>query len=88
MQLFYTFLILGITVLLFMTNRIRADLVGVLSLLALVVTGVLEPGEALSGFSNSVVIMIAGLFVVGAGILRTGLAKRVGNLLLRWSGNI
>lgn len=87
MQLFYTFLILGITVLLFMTNRIRADLVSVLSLLALIVTGVLEPAEALSGFSNSVVIMIAGLFVVGAGILRTGLAKRVGNLLLRWSGN-
>ncbi|MEC1716076.1 SLC13 family permease [Schinkia azotoformans] len=87
MQLIITFLILGITIVLFMSNRIRADFVSLLALLALVLTGVLEPSEALAGFSNSVVIMIAGLFVVGAGILRTGLAQKAGNLLLHWSGN-
>ncbi len=87
MQLIITFLILGITIALFMSNRIRADFVSLLALLALVLTGVLEPAEALAGFSNSVVIMIAGLFVVGAGILRTGLAQKAGNLLLHWSGN-
>ncbi len=57
------------------------------ALLAFVITGVLEPTEALAGFSNSVVIMIAGLFVVGAGIVRTGLAQSAGNLLLKWSGD-
>lgn len=55
--------------------------------MAFVLTGILTPTEALAGFSNSVVIMIAGLFIVGAGILRTGLAKMAGNLLLRSSGN-
>ncbi|WP_375709150.1 SLC13 family permease, partial [Sporosarcina sp. NCCP-2222] len=87
MQLTLTFLILGTTVILFMTNRLRTDLVAVLALLAMVLTGILSPAEALTGFSNSVVIMIAGLFIIGAGILRTGLAQMAGSLLLRYSGD-
>lgn len=87
MQLTLTFIILGITVVLFMTNKIRADLVAILALLAFVLTEILTPAEALSGFSNSVVIMIAALFVIGAGILRTGLAQMAGTLLLRYSGD-
>lgn len=87
MQLTLTFTILGITIFLFMANRIRADLVAVMALLAFVMAGILTPIEALAGFSNSVVIMIAGLFVVGAGILRTGLAAMAGQLLVKWSGN-
>lgn len=70
-----------------MTNKIRADLVAIIALLAFVLTGILTPVEALSGFSNSVVIMIAALFVIGAGILRTGLAQMAGTLLLRYSGD-
>jgi len=76
-----------ITIILFTSSRIRADLVAILALLALVITGVLNPVEALAGFSNTVVIMIAGLFVVGAGLLRTGLAQRAGSLLLRFAGD-
>lgn len=87
MELTLTFIILGITVVLFMTNKIRADLVAILALLTFVLTGILTPVEALSGFSNSVVIMIAALFVIGAGILRTGLAQMAGTLLLRYSGD-
>ena len=86
MQLTITFIILAISIVLFISNRVRADLVAILALLAFVISGVLEPTEALAGFSNSVVIMIAGLFVVGAGIVRTGLAQSAGNLLLKWSG--
>lgn len=86
MQLTITFVVLAISIVLFISNRVRADLVAILALLAFVISGVLEPTEALAGFSNSVVIMIAGLFVVGAGIVRTGLAKSAGNLLLKWSG--
>src|SRR5690606_20701979 len=59
----------------------------VMALLSFVILNILTPAEALAGFSNSVVIMIAGLFVVGAGILRTGLAGMAGNLLLKWSGD-
>ena len=87
MQLTFTFIILGVTILFFMTNRLRGDLVALMALLAFVVLGILTPAEALAGFSNSVVIMIAGLFVIGAGILRTGLAGMAGNLLLKWSGD-
>ncbi|MFJ7669461.1 SLC13 family permease [Lysinibacillus sp. NPDC097195] len=86
-QLTLTFLILGMTIFAFMTNRVRADFVAIVSLLAFVITDILTPAEALAGFSNSVVLMIAGLFVVGAGILRTGLAAMAGQLLLKWSGN-
>ena len=87
MQLTLTFFILGATIFAFMTNRVRSDLVAILSLLAFVIADILTPAEALAGFSNSVVLMIAGLFVVGAGILRTGLAGMAGNLLLKWSGD-
>lgn len=86
MQLTITFVVLAISIVLFISNRVRADLVAILALLAFVISGVLEPTEALAGFSNSVVIMIAGLFVVGAGIVRTGLAQSAGSLLLMWSG--
>ena len=86
MELTLTFIILAATILLFTTNLLRADLVAVMALLAFVILNILTPAEALAGFSNSVVIMIAGLFVVGAGILRTGLAGMAGNLLLKWSG--
>ena len=87
MQLTFTFIILAVTIVLFMTNRLRGDLVALMALLAFVILGILTPAEALAGFSNSVVIMIAGLFVIGAGILRTGLAGMAGNLLLKWSGD-
>lgn len=86
-QLILTFIILIITTALFMTSRIRSDLVAMLSLLALLLTGILTVNEALSGFSNSVVVMIAALFVVSGGIFRTGLASMAGNLLLKWSNN-
>lgn len=86
-QLMITFFIIGTTIILFMSNRLRADLIAVMALLAFVLTGILSPSEALAGFSNSVVIMIAGLFIVGAGLLRTGLAKMAGSALLRHSGD-
>lgn len=87
MEMTLTFVILLITIILFMGSRLRADLVAILALMALVITGILEPTEALAGFANTVVIMIAGLFVVGAGLLRTGLAQQAGNLLLRFAGD-
>ena len=48
----------------FMRGKVRSDLVAVCALLILALTGVLTPTEALAGFSNSVVIMMIGLFVV------------------------
>ena len=82
-----TFVILLITIALFIHGKLRPDFVSVASLLALTILGILTPEEALSGFSNSVVIMIAGLFIVGAGIFDTGLASKLGKMLLRLGGN-
>lgn len=70
----------------FMQGKIRADLVAICSLVVLLLTGVLDVPEALSGFSNSVIIMMIGLFVVGAGIFRTGLAKMVSSKIIGLAG--
>lgn len=82
-----TFIILIITTILFIHGKYRSDFIALGSLLALTLTGIITPIEALSGFSNSVVIMIAGLFVVGAGILNTGLAEKIGSRLIKLGGN-
>lgn len=62
----------------FVWGRIRADIVALIALLALTLSGILTTQEALSGFSNPIVIMMVGLFVVGGAIFNTGLAKMVG----------
>ena len=80
------FLILAGTTISFLIPGFRPDLVAILSLLVLNLTGMLTVPETFSGFSNSVVIMIAALFVVGEGVFQTGLAQRAGNMLVQWSG--
>jgi di/tricarboxylate transporter len=85
-EIFLVFVILAITVLLFLSDRLRLDLVALMSLLALSLTGILTPAESLAGFADPVVIMIAGLFVVTGAMFRTGLADRFGRLLGRIAG--
>lgn len=70
----------------FISGKVRADLVAVCALIVLMLSEVLTPSEALAGFSNSVVVMMIGLFVVGGGIFRTGLAKQVSRRLLKLAG--
>lgn len=81
-----TLIILIISAIFFMVGKVRSDLVALCALLALVLSGILTPEEALSGFSNSVVIMMAGLFVVSGAIFQTGLAKKVSSYILRVAG--
>jgi di/tricarboxylate transporter len=80
------FIILGVTIALFMSDRFRLDLVALLALLALALTGLVTLPEALAGFSDPVVVMIAALFVVGGGIFRTGVAGWFGQRLGRLAG--
>jgi di/tricarboxylate transporter len=72
---------------LFMSNRLRLDLVAVMALLALVFSGVISTEEALAGFADPVVLMIAGLFVVGAALFRTGVADAMGRWVERMAGD-
>ena len=81
-----TLIVLALSCILFMSGKVRSDLVALGSLLVLLLSDVLTPEEALSGFSSSVVIMMIGLFVVGAGIFRTGLAKMIGGRILKIGG--
>ncbi len=70
----------------FMHGKLRSDIVALCALIALLVFQILTPAEALSGFSNSVVIMMVGLFVVGGAIFQTGLAKMISSRILKLAG--
>ena len=84
--LLVTLAVLAGSSILFITGRIRSDLVALSALLVLMVTGVLTPAEALSGFSSPVLVMMIGLFVVGGGIFQTGLARMASSRLLSLAG--
>jgi len=81
------FIILLATTVCFAIPKFRSDLVALCSLLALFLTGVINVSEALAGFSSTVVIMLAVLFIVGEGISQTGLAGKAGNMLVKLTGN-
>lgn len=78
--------VLGVAIILFASDRVRLDLVAMMVLLALLLGGVLTVEESLAGFSDSVVIMIAGLFVVGEALATTGIALTIGRWLLHVGG--
>ncbi len=82
-----TLVILVLSAVFFMNGKVRSDLVALCALVALLLFHVLTPNEALSGFSNSVVIMMVGLFVVGGAIVQTGLAKMISSRILKLAGS-
>lgn len=81
-----TLIILGLSVVFFVWGKVRSDIVALCALIALLICHILTPAEALSGFSNSVVIMMAGLFIVGGAIFQTGLAKMISSRILKLAG--
>lgn len=85
-HLIITFAILIASLVLFLTDRLPADLVALLVVVALGVTGVLTPVEAFSGFSRSAVITIISIFILAEALQRTGVTEQVGNILLRAGG--
>lgn len=85
-EMFFVFGLLVAAVVLFVTDRLRMDVVALLVLLTLLLTGILSPEEALAGFSHPVVLIIAGLFVVSGALFQTGVASAMGQLLTRISG--
>ncbi len=85
--MYITIAILVIAAIFFMNGKIRSDLVALCALVLLILFGILTPEEALTGFSNSVVIMMIGLFVVGGAIFKTGLAKMISSKILNMAGS-
>ncbi|MBR5851451.1 MAG: SLC13 family permease [Bacteroidaceae bacterium] len=84
-----TLVILLLTMVFFISGKIRSDIVALCALALLIILGILEPTskEAFSGFSSTAVIMMVGLFVVGGAIFQTGLAKMISSRLMRLAGN-
>ncbi len=78
--------ILGISLILFISEVIRMDLVAPLVLGTLAVTGLVSSSEAFSGFSNSAVITVWAMFILSEGLTRTGIANIIGRQVMRLAG--
>lgn len=85
-KMLITIIILVVSAAFFVSGKFRSDIVALCALLSLLIFHVLTPEEALAGFSNQVVIMMIGLFVVGGAIFRTGLAKMISSKILKLAG--
>jgi di/tricarboxylate transporter len=86
-DLLCTLALLAGAVILFVVGKPRMDVVALLVLVALPLSGVLDVQQTLSGFSDPNVILIAALFVIGAGLVRTGIAYRLGDWLVKTAGS-
>ena len=82
----FVFCLIGAAAALMASNRVRFDVVALLVVIALILSGTLSVGAALSGFGSSVVILVGGLLVVGEMLDRTGVARAVGDWILKRGG--
>ena len=80
--LFWVLTLLGVAVYLFIRNQIRMDMVALLVMLVFCLSGILTMQDVFAGFSDQNVILIALLFVVGEGLVRTGVAYQVSEWLI------
>lgn len=85
--LLLTLAILLVVIILLLTDRLRADLVALLAVVALGLTGVLTPREAFSGLASSAVITIVAISALAEALRITGMSDRAGELLLRLAGS-
>ena len=81
-----TFIFLGIAALLLIRNILRPDIVALMLLLSLGLTGILTPRETFSGFSLSAVVIMFSAFILAEGLMRLGVTERMGTFILRLFG--
>ncbi|WP_437612747.1 SLC13 family permease [Erwinia sp. V71] len=86
-QLIWVLGLLAAAIILFVTGKLRMDVVALLVIIVFVLSGTLTLQEALAGFSDPNVILIAALFVIGEGLVRTGVAQQMGEWLVRMAGS-
>ncbi len=79
-------IILLAAVVMFVTERIRVDVVALMVLISLVLTGLITPAEALSGFANPAVVTVWAVLILSSGLARTGVASLIGRPVLRLAG--
>lgn len=81
-----TIILLVVAVVLFATEKIPVDIVGIMLVIGLILTGVLTAQEGLAGFGDNIIITIGGLFVLTGGLVKTGLVDLIGRRLYRVAG--
>ncbi|EBS8365272.1 SLC13 family permease [Salmonella enterica subsp. diarizonae serovar 50:z:-] len=86
-ELIWVLSLLAVAVVLFATGKVRMDAVALFVIVAFVLSGTLTLPEAFSGFSDPNVILIAALFIIGDGLVRTGVATVVGTWLVKMAGS-
>ncbi|UGQ74367.1 SLC13 family permease [Klebsiella pneumoniae] len=86
-ELIWVLSLLAIAVVLFATGKVRMDAIALMVIVAFVLSGTLTLNEAFSGFSDPYVILIAALFIIGDGLVRTGVATKMGAWLVSVAGN-
>ncbi|MDX9688057.1 SLC13 family permease [Halopseudomonas formosensis] len=86
-QLAITLALLLTSMVLFIRNKPRMDVVALLVIVALPLSGVLTVQEAVAGFSDPSVLLIAALFVIGDGLVRTGIAYKLGDWMAHKAGS-
>jgi len=74
-------------IVMFLIGRPRADAVALIMIIALPLSGVVTVNQALAGFADANIVLIAALFVLGDGLARTGVAQRVGDYLIARGGS-
>lgn len=79
--------LLLVALILFGTEKLPVDVVGIILVIGLVMTNVLTAQEGLAGFGDSVIVTIAGLFVLTGGLIKTGLVDLIGRRLYKIAGN-
>jgi di/tricarboxylate transporter len=86
-QINITFILLGIATLLLVRNILRPDVVALMLLLSLGLSGILTPQEAFSGFSRSSVIIMFSAFILAEGLRLSGITENMGAFIVRLFGN-
>jgi di/tricarboxylate transporter len=87
MEIAGVLLILLVALVLFISEVLRMDLVALLVLTTLAITGLVSPTEALSGFSNAAVITVWAMFILSEGLTRTGIADTLGRQVMKVAGH-
>ena len=86
MTIFLTLAIVVLALILFIAEWVPSDIVAIIITLLLTILGLITPEESISGFSNSATITVMAMFILSAGISRTGAIQIVSELLLKWGG--
>ncbi len=86
-QIILVGLVLAVTILLFISDRVRIDLVAIFAALSLAWLGLISPMEAISGFASNAVMAMAAVMILGYGIERTGITAKLARSIIRYAGS-